>query len=150
MIPPPEGFHEVRYRPDGTMIGRGPSKEDEAKRLAKRKADMARYEARTKEAQEKVLKRAAGIKEPGDIPPPKDVLDLTVMNLLADPGLLDGHGAGEGVRTLSETQRRERQREQMNARALESRKALDKFIKGEDDAEWEEQLGWLKEGDDEE
>lgn len=115
------------------MRGRGPSKEDEAKRLAKRRADMSSYEARTKDAQEKTIRKAAGVKEPVEIHAPKDVLDLTVMNLLADPALLDGHGSGEGVRTLTESQRRERQRAGMNERAALERKALDKFIKPEDD-----------------
>jgi hypothetical protein len=50
------------------------------------------------------------------------------MNLLADPGLIDGKGGEAGIRTLTESQRRERQRARMNEQAAESRKALDSFI----------------------
>lgn len=79
----PEGFRPVQYNPDGTMRGRIPKEETE-KRLAKHKADMASYEARTLEQEAKAIRKAAGVKEPVEIHAPKDVLDLTVMNLLAD------------------------------------------------------------------
>lgn len=117
------------------MRGRGPSKEDTAKDVERRKAAMDKYFARTKEAEDRLIKKAAGVKEPVDIHPPKDVLDLTVMNLLADPALLDGRGSEQGVRTLTEQQRRQRQREQMDERASENRKALNSFIKADEDDE---------------
>jgi hypothetical protein len=80
-----------------------PGPQSQAKRLAERKAAMQRYEQRSKE-QEQKAKEGRGVKEPVEIQAPKDVLDLTVMNLLAEPALLDAHGSGEGVRTLTQQQ----------------------------------------------
>ena len=52
---------------------------------------------------------------------PTDVLDLTILNLLADPALIDGKGTAN-VRVLTDAQRRERQRARLDAQAGDSRK----------------------------
>ena len=79
------------------------------------------------------MRRAAGLEEKTEQPPPRDELALIELNLLADPGLLDGRGAGDGIRTLTNDQRRALRREQLNAKAQDARKTLNKIIAGEED-----------------
>jgi hypothetical protein len=120
MLPPPEGFHVAKRNSDGTLHGRI-SKEQTEKNLERRKAAMERYAARSREAQEKLIKAAKGIKDKVEAPAPTDELDFVVMNILADPaGHLDRKGSTT-LRTLTNDQRRARARAQMDAQAQQAR-----------------------------
>ena len=131
--PPPKGFHEVKRNAKGEMIGRLDPKETERKQ-AKLKSDMEKYAARSKAAEERMLNQANGIREPSVIAPPSDVLGFVELQLLSDPAVLDGKGSG-GLRTMTDDQRRERNRARMNEQAADARKALDKAIGGDEDDE---------------
>src|SRR4051794_36281535 len=87
-----ETYRPVRYNEDGTQRGRI-SPAETKKREEKRMTAMASYFANSAEAQEKLRKSAAGIREEVERTAPKDELDLVVMNLLADPAVIDGKGA---------------------------------------------------------
>ena len=133
LIPPPEGWHIAPTNPDGTLQGRLDPKEQE-KRAAKLKSDMEKYQARTREGQEKLLKSAAGVKKKVEAPPPTDELGLIEMNFLAYPALLQGKGAVP-LQVLTEEQKRARQRAALDAQAAEARKDLNTFLKSDDDNE---------------
>jgi hypothetical protein len=136
--PAGDGFREVRYDPQtGVQIDQRTSAEIKAaqeKKLAERKAAMQRYEQRTRDAQEKLLKRAAGVQEERAAVPFKDELDLVIQNLLGDPaGTLDGKGSAS-LRTLTDEQRRARRRAALDEQAAQARKDLDKFLHPEEEA----------------
>lgn len=99
LIPPPEGWHLAPRNPDGTLKGRLDPKEQEA-REAKRKTNMELYFARSREAHERLVKAAKGIKDKPEIPAPEDELDFVMLNILADPATLDSKGSG-GLRTVA-------------------------------------------------
>src|SRR4051812_30139363 len=112
--PGPNGktYRPVEYNRDGEQVGRiDPAKAK--KREEKRKTDMAKYFGKSAEAREKLRRSAAGIKEEVVAPAPKDELDLVVMNLLADPAVIDGKGAAN-LRVLTDDQRRARNRARMD------------------------------------
>jgi hypothetical protein len=134
--PPPEGFHDVVYNNDGTMKGRIDPKE-QTKKETKLKSDMEKYFAKSREAQEKLRRSAAGIKEETQAPAPKDVLGLIEMNFLADPALLQGKGAVP-LQMLSEAQKRAQRRASLDAQSAKARKELDGFLKGDEDDEDDE------------
>ena len=79
-------------------------------------------------------KSAAGITEKPELHGPRDELDLVVMNLLADPAVMDGKGSAN-LRVLTDDQRRARNRARMNEQAAEARCHLDKVLKGDDEDE---------------
>ena len=81
------------------------------------RADLKKYEARSREAQEKMLKAAKGIMDKPEIPAPKDELDFMMLNILADPaGHLDRKGSAT-LRTLTDDPRRARARARMDEQA---------------------------------
>ena len=120
----------ARRNPDGTLKGSIPREQTE-KELERRKAAMESYFARSKAAEERMLKQAKGVREPNVIAPPSDVLGFVELQLLSDPATLDGKGSA-GLRTLTDDQRRARARARMDEQAADARKALDKAI-GEDE-----------------
>jgi hypothetical protein len=94
---------------------------------------MEKYFARSKAAEERMLKQAKGIRDPNEIAPPSDVRGFVELQLLSDPALLDRKGNGN-VRVLTDSQRRARRRAALDTQAADARKALDRAIKGDDEA----------------
>jgi len=133
--PPPPGWHEPARNIDGTLAdSRTPQqrKAEQEKRAIKLKSDLEKYQAKSAEALEKMRKSAAGIKEEPEVHGPKDELDLVVMNLLADPAILDGQGAAS-IRTLTDDQRRARKRAWMDEQAERAKEHLDKTLNTDKD-----------------
>jgi hypothetical protein len=135
MLPPPEGYRIAPRNPDGTLKDpRTPAQRKAAqeKVLADRKVKMERYFSRTREAQERLVKAAKGVKDKVEAPALTDELDFVVQNFLAEPALLEGKGAVP-LSILTPEQKRARQRARLDAQSADARAALDKAIKGDDD-----------------
>jgi hypothetical protein len=137
--PPPEDFHVAERNADGTLRGRiDPA--DTKKREAKLKSDMEKYFARSAEAQEKLRRSAAGIKEETTAPAPKDELALIEMNFLAQPGLLQGKGAVP-LQMLTEDQKRSQRRASLDAQAAKAQAHLNKVLTGDSGFDFETYQG---------
>jgi hypothetical protein len=122
-----EGWREVRRDAQGVAIGRLRPEEERQARAKKFAADMKRYEARTKTAEEERLARAAGIREqaPPDPAKPFDELDLILQQIRSEPHLLNGRGPlGDQLRTDTPEAKRARQHAYLESARTEAAEIL--------------------------